>query len=79
MAYNVGEAPSLFCAFDRHAECADRDYRNCTCRCHHFNDDGLRPVCDIHYEDDGCAPDCPYCNGTDDAECLCGPSCEGNR
>ena len=30
-------------------------------------------------KDDGCAPDCPYCNGTDDAPCFCGPTCDGNR
>ena len=40
-----------------------------------FMDDGLEPV----DEGDGCAPDCPYCNGTDDAPCFCGPSCDGNR
>ena len=43
-----------------------------------FMDDGLEPV-EEGDEDDGCAPDCPYCNGTDNAPCFCGPSCEGNR
>jgi len=40
--YDPGEAPSPACARGRHVECGQSD--DCTCRCHHFNDNGLKRV-----------------------------------
>jgi hypothetical protein len=42
--WNVGDEPSLFCAFDRHEECVAASLKNCTCRCHHFTDSGLHRI-----------------------------------
>jgi len=39
--YDPGEAPSPACARGRHG-CGEPD--DCTCRCHHFNDNGLKRV-----------------------------------
>jgi hypothetical protein len=50
--WDVGDEPSLFCAFDRHEECMAASSKNCTCRCHYWTETGLHYVCDIHLEDE---------------------------